>query len=617
MGRFYTPKHLVDYAHQIMNKQFGEDWKQRYTVWDNSCGEKALTRDHAFSDLYCSTIDQSELDNSKQYNSEATTFRFDFLNDSMDIIPEGLKRALELNKEIIFFINPPYGRPGRKQDDKSRAGISAGKGNTMVNQLMKEEKMGACSSNLFAQFIYRIIKIKRDYGLTNCSIAVFGMPVMLSGTTWKKIRLLLFKHFLYTHGTLFQASHFDGTSSAWGLNFTVWKPGQTTYTDNFTHDLLDSDGNIIPDTTKVIYNLDNSPRRPLMEWLKEPTRNLKTKPGPALTSAIRVATSTKKRYRGRQVDGQVGYMIPYGNYVGENESNQYILSNYKEGVRGTFITPEQVGYYCSNGNYVEKNNEHHFMLSAMQADNHGTFIHPEQIGYFYNKSNYIGQNKENSFTVPGNFLRCTSTFAARKLIESNWVIYRDEYTEPYTDKEFQNFAMDSVIYSMFNRSSNQASLRNVEYLGKIYHIPNQFFWMPKNEIMQLAKQYGNQETINDIQLDNDTHGDNSQRYATWFIFSNWNNFSQEAKEVIKQADELVRQTFPHRQEFNGLHPEYQANNWDIGYYQLKAIAKQYCPKTLEQLNDAYVTLSNKLRPMVYQLGFLRKEDEKFLYMDIK
>ena len=80
-GEFYTPTLFVDYAHKMISEALGDDWKDEYVVWDNCCGTKNLTRDYRFKELYCSTLENAELDISSRYNPEATSFQFDFLND--------------------------------------------------------------------------------------------------------------------------------------------------------------------------------------------------------------------------------------------------------------------------------------------------------------------------------------------------------------------------------------------------------------------------------------------------------------------------------------------------------------------------------------------------------
>ena len=149
-GEFYTPTLFVDYAHDMLTKKFGEDWKEKYVVWDNCCGTKNLTRDYYFKELYCSTLENAELEISSRYNKEATAFQFDFLNDSLDKLPVGLKNALENNKPIIFFINPPYASAcngGAKNGHKTDAIISE------VSKKMKEDKINGETQNLYTQFL--------------------------------------------------------------------------------------------------------------------------------------------------------------------------------------------------------------------------------------------------------------------------------------------------------------------------------------------------------------------------------------------------------------------------------------------------------------------------------
>ena len=105
-GEFYTPKLFVDYAHKMIENYLGADWRNKFVVWDNACGTKNLTKDYHFNELYCSTLEMAELEMSSKYNANATSFQFDFLNDSLDKLPTNLKNALVQNKPIVFLINP-------------------------------------------------------------------------------------------------------------------------------------------------------------------------------------------------------------------------------------------------------------------------------------------------------------------------------------------------------------------------------------------------------------------------------------------------------------------------------------------------------------------------------
>ena len=81
--------------------------------------------------------------------------------------------------------------------------------------------------------------------------------------------------------------------------------------------------------------------------------------------------------------------------------------------------------------------------------------------------------------------------------------------------------------------------------------------------------------------------------------------SKEARNVLDKAIELTRKTFKYRLLFNDEHPEYQILNADCGWYQLKALIKEYMPNELKEFQKLYKDLSDKMRPMVYELGFLK------------
>lgn len=528
-GEFYTPTLFVDYAHDMISKEFGEDWKEKYVVWDNCSGTKNLTRDYYFKELYCSTLEQAELDISKQYNKEATSFQFDFLNDSLDKLPKGLLEAFEQNKPIIFFMNPPYGSANNMgTSGTSKSGIAK----TFVNQQMLNDKIGASAQNLYAQFIYRIMMIKREYNLTNCHIAMFTPTLYLSGGSWKGFRKEFFKDFAYTDGCTFKASHFADVADNWGIAFSVWLNGKTFVTDYFKHELIDTNGEgVVRIGEKIVYNTDNTIS--VNDWAKESVKKLKTFDAPQISSGVII----KQNGRGR-------------------------------------ISKDALGYIASNSNNVDMN----AMFVAMFSG-----AHSRANGYVVNKDN---------------FTRCTSLFAARKLVEKTWVNSKDEYMKPNTDHEkWQEFENDSIVYSLFNTSSNQSSLRQVEYKGKKWDIKNEFFWMSREEMMLLANENGNDVCYQDANVSTDRYVYNLLQNIT---------LSEEAQLVLDKACELVRKTFKYRMMFDEDNENYQINNWDASYYQMKPLWKEYAKDDFEEFKSLYKKLGDKMRPMVYELGFLRK-----------
>lgn len=530
-GEFYTPTLFVDYAHKMIAEQFGEDWKEKYVVWDNCSGTKNLTRDYYFKELYCSTLENAELAISDRYNREGVSFQFDFLNDSLDKLPQGLKSALEENKPIIFFLNPPYS----KNTGGGKLGATSEKNcYTPIREEMNKNKIGACSANLYAQFLYRIMMIKEQYNLTNCVIALFSPTNWLCGESFKCFRTEFLKHFAFNNGVLFNAGHFADVATNWGISFSMWTHGEAIDKNNFTYKLIDNiKGEVEVVGTKDIYNVDN--QTTASDWVRKETNGLKTIDSINLTSAIAVREKDGAR-KGKIVDGALGY------------------------------------YYVA-GNSCCKNAQHNAIYTAASSLAIGVSI------------------------IDDNFSKVVSLFSAKKVIESNWVNAEDEYFAPNTEHEkWQEFVNDSIVYSLFSAFSQQSSLRQVEYKDKLWDIKNEFFFMSKADIMGLANDYGFDFTFNDANVSN-------ERYV--YTKLQGIELSEEAKAVLDKAIELTKASFKYREMFDEEHPEYQIMNWDCGWYQIKGMLKEFMPEALKEFNELYKKLADKMRPMVYELGFLK------------
>lgn len=538
-GDFWTPTLFVDKAHEMISNSLGEDWKEKYVVWDPAWGAGNLTRDYKFKNLYCSTLYQSELNLGTEYNPEASKFQFDFLNDEItsndsifgcynDKLPQGLKDALMEDKPIVFFLNPPYAQAANgKKDSESKKGVAK----TMINKVMLDNKIGAPSQNLFAQFLYRILLIKKTFNLTNCHIAIFSPAIFLSGGSFKKFREAYLNEFSFDDGILFNASNFDACSNKWGISFSIWHNGKSTNKNIFKYTLVENkDGEIIKCCDKTIYNTDGKVNA--SDWAKESIKKLKTFDCPNLTSCINIR---EKNTRGKLFNNALGYFYNAGNNVYKN--------------------PQAIGLFSSafsNGN-----------------------------GHGINDSN---------------FTKCVALFSARKLIQANWIQDTDEYLAPNESNEHYNeFVNDSIIYSLFHSNSNQSSLRSVDYKGKKWDIKNEFFWMSKKTIEDLANENYFSYTYNDARTSNERYVYNKLQTIT---------LSPEAKKVLDKANEIVVNTFKYREMFNTEHPEYQIMNWDCGWAQIKVLAKEYDKAEYDEFVKLFKDLENKMKPMVYELGFL-------------
>jgi len=536
-GEFFTPAQFVNLAHNYVAETFGDDWKERFVVWDNSAGTLNLTRDFKFKELYCSTLEQSDLDTAEQmgYNPEATKFQYDFLNDSDDKLPQGLQDAINNGKEILFLINPPYATAnniGTKSGDH-KGGVSK---TTVVNN-MKKEGWGASTQNLYAQFLYKITKYQELN--KNIKIGIFSPPLFLSGGSYKKFRNLFFKEFSYQRGFLFEACHFSDVAKNWGISFSIFSNNLATEKELFNYDLIDynKEFELCVIGSKEIYNTDSCIK--MSEFSRFNLKQFKTSDAPQMTSAI-----------GTKNDGR-GTIINNENYL------------------GTFHTA---------GNAIYKNST--------------------DVG-LYTSCNSNG-NSHSLFK--DNFSNSICGFCVRKTIQPTWENCKDEYLAPNEEHPlYEQFTYDSIVYSLFNNSSQQSSLRQVDYKGKKWDIKNEFFWMSKEEILDLAEENKYDEVYRDARTSDD-------RFVFKMLFEEgiYEKLNTDAKKVIDMATDLTKKSFEMRELMSESKSEYHLDSWDAGYAQLKLVWKEYFKDEFKEFRTAYKDLESRMRPLVYELRFLRK-----------
>lgn len=526
-GEFFTPTEWVDEAHRMIEKEFGEDWKEKYVVWDPACGTGNLTRDYKFKELYVSTLNQCDIDvmNQMGYNPEATKFQFDFLNNSDDKLPGVLKKVLEEKKPMIVFMNPPY---GRSSGINKFGSINKGLSNTIISQQMRNNDLGMSSSQLYTQFLYKCLKISKN----NVNIATFIKPLYLSGESYKKFRNLYLDKFKYINSMLFQAAHFNNVSIQWGIEFSIWKPGKTADKNNFDHvvkDLVKGKIGIIFE--KNIYNTDS--KNPLNKFINYISI---LKDYPKLSSGLIVKETQ------------------YGSGLDKNSFSTLV----------------------SNANNVMKNSQSVYIINGGISEN-------------------VGKIPINNTT----FYKAITIFTARKTIKGNWINDKDEYLAPNTEHpDYKQWNNDCLVYSLFNNSSNQSSLRDIIYKDKKWDIINEWFWMSQDDINMLAEEY----KINEIEHDIKNFGEER------FVYSKLleTPLSKDAQEILNKAIKLTIDSFKYRKIMIEEYPEYHLNTWDAGWYQIKKILKKYMPDEFKKFVKLYKEFEDRMREGVYKFGFLRE-----------
>jgi hypothetical protein len=324
-GAFYTPTLWVGEAHSEMDKVLGETWRDDCIVWDCCAGTGNLTRDYDFKNLILSTAEQPDVKAMKreEYNNGAEIFQYDFLNPESEspffegtdnVLPLSVKKILkegaESGKRLVFLINPPYATAAAVNGAESRKGVAS----TIVNQEMKGAKLGACSQQLYAQFLFQCEQVASGYGFKQKSVGVFSPILYMVSGSFSKFRPFWYRKYSYQSGFMFQASHFADVKGSWAISFTLWNEGKTEVTQDLPITLKDMSDleEVVSLREKELYNADN---RRASDWVRFPVKSLKGRDAPQMRSGLSIAP----KGRGKLVEHSLLYLTNNANCPQQNQ----------------------------------------------------------------------------------------------------------------------------------------------------------------------------------------------------------------------------------------------------------------------------------------------------------
>lgn len=559
-GAYYTPRIWTEEAHKMITEVLGKDWKDECIVWDPACGTGNLTRDYVFKDLILSTAEKPDVEviRSQGYNPGAEVFAYDFLNDDdspffegknviPDAVHERLEKASKAGKRLVFLMNPPYGTANNTgANGTHKAGIAL----TTTNEQMKS-CCGAASQQLYAQFMYRCWALSDEYGFHKVTVATYSAPTFMSSGSYRKFRDFWYRRFAFRDGMLFQASHFADVSDAWGISFTIWNDGKTDSKTNLNLTLKDVQNFAIVNLDgKAVYNSDD---KEASEWVRREIKTFKGLDSPQMSSGL-----------------------------GTKEGS---------GCRGTLV-PGSLGYFSNNANNLSDSGSFVFLTSSTSSRSHGCSC------------------------LPTNFLKVCALYAARKLVESTWATQKDEYLAPMpaveASDEYEQWNADACVFAIADPKNNCTSMRQVLYKGKKWNLSNHFFWMTHKEALAAL----DTKTTPEIQKDckyhpaKDVFGNpvvsTPDPYLASILPSLLPLLSPEAKTVLAALKALWLKSLPMRETYSQEHPELHLGSWDSSCYQLKSLWRDLYKEDWEELRGLHKALANKLRPGVYDLGWLRR-----------
>ena len=192
-----------------------------------------------------------------------------------------------------------------------------------------------------------------------------------------------------------------------------------------------------------------------------------------------------------------------------------------------------------------------------------------------------------TFVNEQNLWQCAVLFAMEKILAPTWLNDRDQFLQPNCElsEEFKN---DCLVWMLFNGSNLTASANDLEWNGKKWNIVNHFIPFTEEDV-----------------------GANDRFESDFMVqYMEGKTFSAEAQAVLDEGKKIwaayFKQTFNHK-----IREELKLNRPDVGWYQIRQALKAQnesgnsVPVSFTAFESAYKTLSEKLRPQVYQYGFLK------------
>ncbi len=557
-GAFYTPLAVVDKAYNLLAETLGNNWQKDYIVWDMCCGVGNLEVKHSNPrNIYMSTLDEADIDVMQATKTcvAAQRFQYDYLNDDIgddgridyslsNKVPAALQKAIKDGKKILVLINPPYAEATNSDNvakGEEWSESKTGVSKTRIAQGMDE--YGYATRELFVQFLVRIAK-----EIPSATVAMFSTLKYFNAGNFET-----FRHkwkAKYFGGFIVHSKAFDGLNGNFPIGFLIWDTSQKLTLTEISVTVLDKDANAIGE--KSFFNLPNSTH--LNGWMPR----------------LKTDCST----------------IPLKNAIHPQNAKAKV----------TAWKCDAIGYFWCNGNDVQQANQTALLSSVFSAGN-GFYVTPE------------------------NLEKVGVMFAVRRLIKKIWLNDRDQFLQP-TAPLSDEFKTDCLIWMLFNGSNLTASANDLEWNGKKWSIVNHFIPYTEAEVnapgrfesdfmVQYLAERGypeDQIPLSPPFTKGEVVGGNSS--VPHFEKGGLGGISSEAIAVLDAGKILWQAYFAHT-DVRTVRDELKLNRPDVGWYQIRNALKarntsgDAAPVDFSPFENAYKALGDKLRPQVFELGFLR------------
>lgn len=196
---------------------------------------------------------------------------------------------------------------------------------------------------------------------------------------------------------------------------------------------------------------------------------------------------------------------------------------------------------------------------------------------------YTGGNGGGVYLTPNNLWQAAIVFTVRRLIKPTWLNDRDQFLQPSWPLSHE-FKSDCLIWMLFNGSNLTAGADGLRWDDRNWSLTNHFIPFTEGEVGARAR----------------FESDFMVRYIEGM------SFSPEAQAVLNEGRKLFQRF--HATRFpNKIRQEYKLGRADAGWYQVRRAIEEFGDTeftSFDPFKIAYGELSTKLRPQVFELGFL-------------
>ena len=188
------------------------------------------------------------------------------------------------------------------------------------------------------------------------------------------------------------------------------------------------------------------------------------------------------------------------------------------------------------------------------------------------------------FITKENLWKSAVVFAVRMLIPHTWLNHNDQFLQPLKPLT-EEFKADCLIYMLFAGKNLSSGANGLEWNSKKWSLVNHFVPFTEKEV--------------------NANGRFESDFMSGYIGKL--KLSDEAKSVMSEGREIWKK-YHETQFVKKIRDEFKLNRPDAGWYQIrKAIAANSENEEVDfsSFKEAYDALSTKLRPQVYEFGFLK------------